>query len=75
MSDPNDSRNGCFLQLSELIDELHQANQKFADAARPLRSLAELNSDQRKKLAEDLRAEMVCWEKITQRIAGVLERD
>lgn len=59
-------------QLQTLLVELHEVNQDYAEAARPLDWLSELNDERRRKLADQLRAQQARWESVTQRISQVL---
>jgi predicted nucleic acid-binding Zn-ribbon protein len=60
-------------QLQRLQVELHQINEEFAKAARPLARLAEMNGEQRERLADELRARLARWESVTQQISQVME--
>ena len=60
-------------ELAELIKELHEINQDFAEAAKPLERLADLNEEARDQLAEQLRARMARWEGITRKIHDLLD--
>ena len=59
-------------QLTELIDELHQVNESLIEAARPLSRLSELNGHERQHSADELRAGLARWEKVTRRSDEVL---
>ena len=56
-------------QLDELIYELHEVNQELATADLPLQRLEELDLDERKKLADQIRAGLKRWESVRQKIA------
>ena len=60
-------------QLAELIDELHEVNQRLVEAARPLQRLPELDLDDRQFLGDQIRAGLARWESVRQRIAEVFE--
>jgi hypothetical protein len=55
-------------QLSDLMTKLHSANEAMTEAAGPLDRLDELDSDQRKAVARQIRAAEQQWEQITQLI-------
>jgi hypothetical protein len=59
-------------QITLLLPRLEMANQRFADAAKPLDNLSELDSDHRLKLASNIRAANQEWEEVTRLIAGAL---
>jgi hypothetical protein len=47
----------CVLEKLEiLLPQLHRANEKCAEASRPLANLAELTSQQKKTVADNIRA-------------------
>jgi len=59
-------------QLCELLDELHAVNQTLAEAARPLQWLSDMDLEKRKQLADHIRASLVRWENVTERISSAL---
>lgn len=59
-------------KLQTLEAELHQVNEEFANAARPLERIDELNEEQRRQLASDLRARLSGWESVTHEIRQVM---
>ena len=59
-------------QLQRLQVELHEVNEEFAKAARPLERLSEMNGEQRQKIADELRARLARWESVTQQISQVM---
>jgi predicted nuclease with TOPRIM domain len=59
-------------QLVRLQAELHEVNEEFAKAARPLKRLSEMNEEQRQKVADELRARQARWESVTQEISRVM---
>ena len=61
-------------QLKSLIEELHEINRQFAEAARPLEHVEELNDEARDKLGKELRARFARWQAITQKIHEFLEQ-
>lgn len=60
-------------QLTELIRELHQANQELAEAAVPLKQHIDLDLAQRQNIGDELRAGLSRWERVTQRINDLLQ--
>ena len=61
--------------LVELIDELHEANCRLVEAARPLDRVSELSLRQRAQLGDQFRAALRVWESMTQRIGHVLAQN
>ena len=59
-------------QLQDLQAQLHEVNQEFARAARPLYRLTDLNKDQRRVIGAQLRAAQAQWELVTQQISQAL---
>ncbi len=59
-------------RLGELIEQLHDANRAISEAARPLEHLDQLDSEQRKRLAEQMRAALEPWELVTREISQAL---
>lgn len=59
-------------QLQALEVQLHEVNEEFAKAARPLDRLAEMNLEQRRKVADDLRIQFARWESVAQAISQVM---
>jgi hypothetical protein len=59
-------------RLADLMPRLARANQAFADAARPLNRLAEMDSAQKRALAEGIRAAEKEWEEVTQLVRQAL---
>lgn len=60
-------------QLQELLAQLHEVNQEFARAARPLDRMTDLNEEQQKAVRAPLLAAWARWESVTQRISQALE--
>ena len=59
--------------LQELEAQLHEVNQEFARAARPLQRVSQMNGEQRDQLAGQLRAMFERWEAVTRQISQVLQ--
>jgi flagellar biosynthesis chaperone FliJ len=59
-------------QLQQLEVELHKANQELAEASQPIERLSEMNDEQRRQLADQIRAKLARWEAVTQQISQVL---
>ncbi len=59
-------------QLRRLQAELHAVNEELAQAARPLERLADMNIEQRNKVADQIRAKLVRWESVTREIQQVM---
>ena len=59
-------------RITLLLPRLEMANQRFADAARPLDNLAELDSEHRLRVAGSIRAANQEWEEVTRLIAVAL---
>jgi ABC-type transporter Mla MlaB component len=59
-------------QLQRLQVELHDVNEEFANAARPLKGLSEMNDEEREKVAKELRERLARWESVTQQISHVM---
>jgi flagellar biosynthesis chaperone FliJ len=59
-------------QLQDLEALLHEVNQEFARAARPLYRMTDLNNEQRQKIGAQLRAAAARWESVTQQISQAL---
>jgi hypothetical protein len=55
-------------RIDQLLLRLGQANKAFANAARPLDNLSELDSQQRQELAARIRAANQEWEEVTNQI-------
>ena len=58
--------------LADLIDELHEANRRLSEAARPLDRLSELRLQQRTQLGDQLRAAVQVWETVTRHISQAM---
>ena len=61
-------------ELELLIQELHDINQDFSQAAGRLKRPEELNFEERDHLGKELRARFARWEDITQKIQHFLEQ-
>jgi Na+-transporting NADH:ubiquinone oxidoreductase subunit NqrF len=61
-------------RLADLLPRLQSANHAFAEAARPLDKLSELDSNQKRQLALSIRAAKQEWEEVTQLIHQVLAK-
>ena len=61
--------------LRDLETELHEVNQAFAAAARPLAVASELNDQQRQEIGAQLRAAQARWETVTRQISQVFQTD
>ncbi len=59
-------------KLGELIERLHDANRAISEAARPLDRVDQLDSERRKRLAEQMRAVLEPWELVTKEISQAL---
>ncbi len=59
-------------RLDELLPRLEQANTAFADAAKPLASLSDLDLQQRRELTMRIRATIQEWEQVTTQINQAL---
>jgi hypothetical protein len=68
------SLNGVNQRFAELMPRLQQANLAFAEVARPLQRLSELDSAQRAEVGRRLRAAEQELEEVTRLIGQVLER-
>lgn len=62
-------------QLEPLLNELHEINRQFLDAATPLRTREYLDQEARDQLGARLREALARWESITSKIHQVLEHD
>jgi hypothetical protein len=60
-------------QLQELEAQLHEVNQAFARAARPLALASDLNDEQRRQIGAQLRAAQGRWEVVTRQISEVFQ--
>ena len=59
-------------RITLLLPRLEMANRRFADAARPLDNLAELDSEHRLRVAGSIRTANQEWEEVTRLIAVAL---
>lgn len=60
-------------QLRDLEAQLHEVNQAFAAAARPLDRLSEMSLEEREQVATRLREVQARWEVLTQQISPLIQ--
>jgi hypothetical protein len=61
-------------QLQDLADQLHEANEEFAQAAKPLHALRDLSFEQQQRIAAALRKAQERWRSLTEQISETLQK-
>ena len=60
-------------QLENLQTLLHEVNEEFSRAARPLENLSELDGEQREQIGAALKKIFARWEAVTKQISRALQ--